>query len=119
MLREIELKEGAADTGRRWFTDDYFELILWLDEKQRPQSFQLCYDRSRNERALTWSRASGLRHVTVDPGESSPLKNRAPILREGGVFDKEDILRRFESASALVPQTIAAFVKERINEARG
>lgn len=116
MLREVKPADETVKSGRRWFTDDYFELIFWLDEKQDVESFQLCYDRGRNERALTWNRAQGPRHLIVDQGESSPLKNRTPVLHEGGSFDREDILSRFARASALLPEKIAKFVKDQIRE---
>jgi len=116
MLREVKPAGETVNAGRRWFTDDYFELIFWLDDDQDVESFQLCYDRGRNERALTWNRTQGLRHLIVDQGENSPLKNRTPILHERGSVDRGDILGRFTRASALLPERIAEFVKDRIRE---
>ena len=114
MLREVKSRERSAAGDGRWFADDFFELIVWLDERSTVESFQLCYDRGRRERALTWSRGKGLRHDSVDDGESSALKNQTPLYREGGEFDRADVLRRFQSASVLLPGSIAACVADKI-----
>lgn len=116
MLREVTSTESAVEPHRRWFADDFFELIVWLDETSTVEGFQLCYDRGRRERALTWTEAKGFRHDAVDDGESSPLKNQTPLFRKGGDFDGGEILRRFRSASALLPRTIAEFVDSKISE---
>lgn len=118
MLREVKSGQ-AAKPGRRWFADDYFELIVWFDDQEALEGFQLCYDRGRQERAVTWTRVDGLRHVTVDQGESSPFKNQTPLLHEGGAFDKDAIVSRFQCASGLLPRAIAEFVEQRIVEASG
>ena len=116
MLREVKAREESAEGNRRWFADDYFELIVWLDERSTVASFQLCYDRRRWQRALTWTKANGLRHDSVDDGESSALKNQTPLYREGGEFDRADVLRRFQIASVYLPGTIAEFVEAKIAE---
>jgi len=116
MLREVISKEGQVEPNRRWFADDFFELIVWADERSNLEGFQLCYDRGRCERALTWTKANGLQHDVVDDGESSPLKNQTPLFQKGGEFDRADILRRFQSASAFLPRTIAEFVENKIGE---
>ena len=56
MLREVKAREESAEGNRRWFADDFFELIVWLDERSTVESFQLCYDRRRWQRALTWTK---------------------------------------------------------------
>jgi len=114
MLREVKSTEKSAEPNRRWFVDDFFELIVWLDERSGVASFQLCYDRGHSERALTWTLANGLRHDSVDDGESSALKNQTPLYREGGPFNREEILGHFRAASSLLPETIAEFVEEKI-----
>jgi hypothetical protein len=117
MLREIRTGEASRDVRRRWFVDDYFELLVWLDDKQDLEGFQLCYDRGRHERAVTWTRTGGLKHVTVDQGESSPLKNQTPLLYCGGNLDKGTVLERFHAASRLIPRAIAEFVEQKIDDA--
>ncbi len=33
MLKELEdIKQFAGEPKRRWFTDEYFDLIVWQDE---------------------------------------------------------------------------------------
>lgn len=117
MLREVKSGRAAGNSNRRWFMDDYFELIVWFDGNEAVEGFQLCYDRGRRERAVTWTRAEGVGHVVVDPGEGSPLKNQTPLLRACGAFDREAILGRFEHASALVPPAIVEFVEQELREA--
>lgn len=114
MLKEVKATERPEEPNRRWFVDEFFELIVWLDEVSDVTSFQLCYDRGRRERALTWTKEKGLRHAFVDDGERSALRNQAPLYRAGGEFDKKDVLRRFQRASRLLPKTITEFVEHQI-----
>ncbi len=65
-------------------SDDYFDLIVWYAADESAHGFQLCYDKLRNERAVTWIRDEGIRHDRVDSGESRPIENSTPILFPGG-----------------------------------
>jgi hypothetical protein len=79
VLREVHGRESDRDERRRWFSDDDFDLIVWLAEDGAVAALQLCYDKARVERAVTWSgddgyghplvRASGLDRLRACPSE--------------------------------------------------
>lgn len=115
MLREVKSGRAAGNSNRRWFMDDYFELIVWFDDNEALEGFQLYYDRGRRERAVTWTNTDGVGHVVVDQGEGSPLKNQTPLLHACGAFDREAVLGRFEHASAVVPRAIVEFVAQKLS----
>ena len=70
MLAEIQGSRQIPGEGfRRWFTDEYFDLIAWYEtpaaKDARPgamkelKGFQLCYDKTGRERALTSTGSTG------------------------------------------------------------
>lgn len=71
MLREIyNPKQYSGEGFRRWFTDDYFDLIVWYkNDRKTIDGFQLCYDKEHKERALTWRSSGSYVHTGVDDGE--------------------------------------------------
>jgi len=92
-----EQREIIDDDGspRRWFSDEYFDLIIWLDADKNVAGFQLCYDKGGHERALTWRKGGETTHTSIDDGESSPLKNMSPILVPDGAISFQELQRQF------------------------
>jgi len=85
---------------RRWFSDSFFELIVWYGDDKDISSFQLCYDKDKNQRALTWKRNHGYSHNRVDDGENTPGQYKGtPILVVDGKFDTQTIADRFQKES--------------------
>src|SRR5882724_4105858 len=80
MLSEVATRQSTREPRRRWFSDDDFDLVVWFSDSGVIVGFELCYDRSRVERALVWSNVGGYGHFRVDTGESTPQKNLTPIL---------------------------------------
>jgi hypothetical protein len=120
MLFEIRNPRQIEGEGRRrWFADNFFDLIVWYDPRGSLEGFQLCYDKGRNERALTWRAGQGYTHERVDDGESGPLVNMTPILVPDGVFTHDAIARRFREESAEIDPEVAGFVYERLRGYRG
>ena len=118
MLKEYrQVRQIQGEDKRRWFTDHYFDLILWYDDHDRIAGFQLCYDITSNHRALTWHRERGYTHHQVDDGENRPGKMKAsPILVPDGVFEYPTIAERFYHASRRIDPEIATFVYNKILE---
>jgi len=96
MLREISgVRQIEGEPHRRWFSDEHFDLVIW-DEGREIVGFQLCYDKSRGERALTWKAESGFTHNAVDDGEGRAGRYKAsPILVADGSFDAGLVASRF------------------------
>jgi hypothetical protein len=116
MLREyLNVRQIPGESKRRWFSDEYFDLIVWLDEKENIVGFQLCYDILRGHRALTWHNKMGFSHHRVDDGESRPGKLKAtPVLVPNGHFEYKKIAKRFKKESRNIEERIATFVYEKL-----
>ena len=117
MLREFrDVRQIEGEGPRRWFFDDFFDLIVWYTEDgSQFEGFQLCYDKQDLERALTWTRENGYRHNKIDDGEEMAGRSKmTPILVQDGLFDKETITDRFKSVSETVPEDILSFVVEKL-----
>ncbi len=107
MLRELKnVRQDPGERFRRWFEDDYFDLIVWYEES-RIYGFQLCYDTQGHERALTWIRGRGFSHSGIDAGDRW---NRTPILVQDGLFDKDAVAERFKAAAGEIDPGIAGLV---------
>lgn len=116
----VEYKEVYQPIGepkRRWFSDYYFDLIVWYTDEDIISGFQLCYDKSRNQRAMTWKRPSSYSHMRIDDGENRPGQYKAtPILVPDGIFDIHSIAERFKHVSNAMDPAIAILVYEKILE---
>ncbi len=121
MLREIKNPRQYKDEGfRRWFTDDYFDLIIWYsDDKTTITGFQLTYDKEHNERALTWRNTGSYMHTGVDDGEIYGSYKMSPILVADGSFDKNSIGERFLKAASGLDKDLVSFVYKRLSEYSG
>jgi hypothetical protein len=117
MLTEIRNpRQVPAEGFRRWFTDEYFDLIVWYDDDRRLIGFQLCYDKEDRERALTWTLAHGFQHDRIDSGEVPGRSKMTPIIVADGVFNAGPVAERFREASATIEPGIASFVFARLKE---
>ncbi|MDP2886685.1 MAG: hypothetical protein Q8P51_16880 [Ignavibacteria bacterium] len=116
MLQEINNPESVeGNLIRKWFTDEFFDLFVWSDNKGEIASFQLCYDKGRDEHALTWKRPSSYYHQRVDDGENRPGKSKStPVLMADGMFDFRKISARFKTESADIDQVISGFVSDKL-----
>jgi hypothetical protein len=115
-----ELKDVRQIPGegmRRWFRDQDMDLIIWYDEAGVLDGFQLCYDKRRQERALTWRTTGSCTHQGVDAGESPYGARQSPVLVDGGVYDGRALGQLFAEHSALLPPELRDLVSAQI--ARG
>jgi hypothetical protein len=112
MLHEVEkVRQIPGEGPRRWFSDQYFDLIVWYEKNGSVLGFQLCYDKFEKERALTWRRGRGFSHEKVDDGEGSPGEPKStPILLPDGLFDAGVIIARFRKESAEIDPEISRLV---------
>lgn len=116
MLREVTSREYPDKENRRWFSDDYFDLIVWLDSDNSIRGFQLCYDKRCMERAVTWWNNAGFSHERVDSGENNPEKNRSPILTPDGISPVQDLLGRYGAESTHIDHEVREFVLTELTE---
>jgi len=108
------LKENPynPDPSRKWFSDEYCDLIVWYDAQQKITGFQLCYDVRNNEHALTWQEGKGFDHHRIDSGETQPQMNMTPILIPDGAVPYQKLLHQFkERASGLDPEIFELVIR--------
>ncbi|MGA2478014.1 MAG: hypothetical protein ABSG63_04605 [Spirochaetia bacterium] len=117
MLAEIQNTRQVAGEGfRRWFTDDYFDLIVWYGNDNALLGFQLCYDKQRQERALTWTTEHGFQHNRIDAGEVPGHAKMTPLIIADGAFNRDPVAERFRRESAALDPVIATFVYAKLKE---
>jgi hypothetical protein len=115
MLRELlDVRQVLDDPGRRWFADDYFDLIVWLGKRGEFIGFQLCYDKFGDEHALTWHRKTGFGHHRVESGEMQRPYKATPILVADGSLDLAGISQLFQERSRAMDEKVARFVLAKI-----
>jgi hypothetical protein len=115
MLREMSnVRQALEEPRRRWFADDYFDLIVWLGNSGEFTGFQLCYDKSGDEHALTWHKETGFNHHRVDSGELQRPYKAPPILAADGVLDFGSLTHLFQQRSRKMDQLVARFVLDKI-----
>jgi hypothetical protein len=120
MKEIINVRQVDGDPKRRWFSSDYFDLIVWHSEGGRIIGFQLCYDKDRNEKALTWKASVGYCHNRVDDGENRQLTYKAtPILVADGIFSKDTVADTFNRESKDMDKEISDFVHKKLLEFTG
>ena len=118
MLKEYSgVQQAAGQRPRRWFHSQDEDLIVWYAGDGSIHGFQLCYDKQRSERALTWLPGRGFSHDRVDDGEGSPLTyKRTPMLVADGAFDVYAMLERFPQIAAALPREVFDFVGGKLRE---
>ncbi len=115
MLTELKkVSQIPGEPKRRWFCDDYFDLIVWYSKDDDIIGFQLCYDKDQNERALTWKNSSDYTHYRVDDGESRLCPKGIPILVSDGMFDHDELVDRFLKESSAIEKGLSKFVYNKL-----
>lgn len=111
-LTEVQdVRQVPGEPRRRWFESPDFDLVVWCDASGAPAAFQLCYDKTTAEHALTWHPRSGIEHTAVDAGEAVGIGHkRAPTLVADGEADVHRVRQRFLEASRRLPPDIVEFV---------
>ena len=119
-LRELpDTRQVPGEPRRRWFSSQELDLIVWLDETGAVVGFQLCYDKSRGERVLTWRAGRGYEHAAVDDGEALPAHHKStPVLVADGRLDRDRVAVLFAEASTAVPEPLRSTVQDLINAYR-
>jgi hypothetical protein len=98
MLKEIHGVADEPPAKRRWFHDDFFDLVVWQAGGE-VTLFQLCYGIDSSECALVWDRRRGFFH-------DGPAASR-------------DVVARFEDAMGGLPAELRTQIREKIHEFAG
>jgi len=110
------VRQIPGDRPRRWFQSEDEDLIVWYAEDGSIFGFQLCYDKQKSERALTWLPQSGFSHNRVDDSKGPGLTKGTPLLVADGVFDVSTMSRRFLQISETLPREVFEFVSGKLGE---
>lgn len=118
LIEYANVAQKEADHGvfRRWFGDDYFDLIVWYDEKRTITGFQLCYDRYFHPHALTWKKDTGAVHESVDEGNITGRIKMTPVLMSDGYFPGDEVYAKFTEASRDIERKIRKLVLKQIKK---
>lgn len=118
MLQKIRgVRQDDDSKERAWFQDEYFDLFVWTGPGREVVAFQLCYDRTANERVLAWSETGGFLHRRIDDGEHTPVKNMSPIMVTDGRFAAAGIAAEFDLRSCGLDAGVREFIRSKIGEA--
>lgn len=110
MYRILNVRQVPGDDFKVWFTDDYWDLFVWIDSSKRISSFQLGYGKPAQEQMIIWRRGSGISAAKVSDGEENLTENRTPLLKANSSYDSDAVLKRFREDSKKVNTKIADFV---------
>ncbi|MBT8144889.1 MAG: hypothetical protein KJO55_09330 [Gammaproteobacteria bacterium] len=116
MLREIKkISQDPEGPRRRWFTDQQQDLVIWHEDGEIT-SFELCYGKGSEERALRWSATAGLEQYVVDDGEGRCMRHKmSPMLENDRWTDFDDVRQEFTRAARGIDAGITAFVYRRLS----
>jgi hypothetical protein len=115
MLSEVaKTKQVDGEPVKRWFTSDNMDLFVWLDDENNILNYQLTYDKERNEKALTWDKTEGFKHLVVENSERSCKYPQSPLLKVGGTLDLQKLLTHFDAYSQTLYSEIKSFIISRI-----
>lgn len=111
------MKQTDDSSNKRWFSDQYFDLIVWPDGDGSISRFELCYGKGVNEHAMVWDRQSGFSHVRVDDGERVLGRHKmTPIFVADGRFGGDSIAARFFAAGKDIDRKIVNFVYAKLKD---
>ena len=85
MFREFKHVRQEPGGQRRWFEAPEIEFVVWLDQVGGQTGFQLIYQLSGKECALTWRRGLGFNHSRVDSGDILFSKQTPLLIADGAV----------------------------------
>lgn len=113
-MKELRnVRQIPGEPPRRWFFSPDFDLIVWLSDDQEVIGFELCYDKRRQERAISWRQNTGFRHMAIDDGEQRPGRHKSsPVPVADGDFDAPRVHAAFLAASQALPKEVVRFVAE-------
>ena len=118
MLKEIQnVKQDSKFLQKRWFGDAYFDLLIWEDGNGRIYSFQLCYDKGKNEHAFNWIKEKEITHHKVDDGDGVGVVKGTPVLIPEKSINSLKILKRFIDSYGELDIKVTKFIVRKIYEA--
>ncbi len=119
MYRILNVRQVPGEDFKVWFTDDYWDLFIWIDKNKRVSSFQLGYGKPAEEQMIIWRRGGGITAARVSDGEENLTENRTPMLTENSDYDLDSVIKRFSEDSKKINSKISDFVISTLSRHRG
>jgi len=117
VLREIKKTcERSNEPRRRWFTSLGIDLFIWFSEDDEVLSYHLTYNKSHDEKALTWSKEKGFSNLGVDDGSRPGKHPGSPLLVKDGVFQPDKIISMLRKDRGELKPWIKNFIVSGIEE---
>ena len=118
MLKEAKpTRQILGEPFRKWYTDHEMDLIIWMSDEFEAIGFQICYQSTAGQKALTWDKQKGFTHSGIDDGESRPGRPKmTPILVADGKVDVIALKERFRRLSRDLPPHIVDLVVQKLEE---
>ena len=119
MLTEVRnVRQIRGEGTRRWFTDPYFDLIVWFADGGSLLGFQLCYDKQGRERVFTWRKDHGCQHECIDAGDAPGQSRMSPVIVAEDSLPVDRVAELFLKESAHIDPEIACMVHGRVSSYR-
>ena len=117
MLKEIHnVKQDVGSLTKRWFSDNYFDLLIWESDNGQLHSFQLCYDKGNDERAFCWTVEKPVTHHKVDEGDGTGVVKGTPVLIPEKSIDGLKVLKHFIDNYGDLDKKTAQIIVKKIYE---
>jgi hypothetical protein len=118
MLKQNSIRDIPGDRPRLWMLDDCLDVIVWFEPDGSIYGFQLCYDKTENEKSITWNHNGHFSYHHIDSGESDPGDyKKTPVLLVGADFDHRYARDQFLIRSFHIHSRLVDFICEKLNQA--
>ncbi len=115
MLLPIKTRQDS-DQQRLWFSDDNYDLFVWLDNNRHVISFQFSYNKLHNEHIIVWHRDKGYSHDRIDNGEPGDGSYKmTPIMVPNGMADYAKLAEEFRLVSNHIEPALAHFIYTKLS----
>jgi hypothetical protein len=118
LVENRSVRQRPEEGFRRWFTNGYFDIIIWYQEQEGPLTgFQLCYSKNHGEKAFTWHADKTASHYVSDGSDRLGLNRLATGILTGNAGPvPQQILSRLEQEQGELPQPLLELVLQRVQE---
>lgn len=112
LVENKDVRQRPDEGFRRWFVNEYFDLILWYEYAESDLSgFQLCYSRHVGERAFTWQRNRQSSHFVSSGSDDRGVPWIATAILHGDAGPvPEHVLDRLQQEQGELEDTVLEHV---------
>jgi len=112
-----EVRQRPEEGHRRFFSTPYFDLMVWYrSDKTTITGFQLCYDKGRSERAITYKidEGAGVRSHRFVAGNQADERSsiKTSILAGDAGSLAPSVIERFGMEASSLETSIIKFIED-------